>query len=364
MLSLDVHLQMDDFGLDVTTDIASSGVTALFGPSASGKTTLLRSIAGFEKCTGRIAFDADVWLDESVNLKPYKRPVGYVFQETRLFPHLSVQDNLRYAQTRRRRPGTTRDTTREREIGEAEVVHTLDLQPLLSRRPLDLSGGEAKRVALARTLLSAPKLLLLDEPLSGLDQSRKREILPYLERICAEYELPTLFVSHAVEEVARLADQVVALQHGQVKYAGNAADFLQSADTQPLTPVSEAGVAYEAEVTAIDQKLVSMTLVADNRHFVAPALDRFKVGAQTRLFIRARDVSIATQKPQQISIRNVLAATVERIDADETGPYAEVYLRLDQQILHARITRLALGDLGLFIGQSVFALVKSVSFDG
>lgn len=354
MLELDVHLQLDDFTLRVATSIPSSGVTALFGPSGSGKTTLLRSIAGFDRCAGTIALDGNVWLNESVNLSANKRPVGYVFQETRLFPHLSVQGNLRYAEKRRNASAS---------ITMSDVIAKLDLPDLLQRNPLDLSGGEAKRVALARTLLSGPELLLLDEPLSGLDQAKKSEILPYLERVSAEFEVPTLFVSHVVDEVARLADHVVVLQNGQVEYTGDFAAFLQSSQSHTLTPAVDAGVTIPARVIAIEHKLMSMSLEADGHQFVTPATQEFAVGSETRLFIRARDVAIALRAPTEISVRNILPVEVQQIDIDESTPFAEVSLLMDTQVLYARITRAALADLDLAIGQSVYALIKSVSFD-
>jgi molybdate transport system ATP-binding protein len=354
MLDVDVRIDHQDFAADVSATFPGDGVTALFGPSGSGKTTLLRAIAGFGPCRGTIRYDNATWQDDRTSLAAHKRPIGYVFQETRLFPHLDVHGNLAYAMKRAHKPDA---------IELDDVVEQLDLTKLLYRSTNDLSGGEAKRVALARTLLTAPELLLLDEPLAGLDQARKREILPYLERIAKAYRIPTIFVSHVIEEVARLADAVVVLHEGSVRFSGPIAAFLESADTQPLTPIAETGVAIPAVVASVDTNAKSLTLEADGHEIVTPATHELVEGDTLRLFIRARDVAIATARPSQISIRNVLPVKVDAIDVVEDSPYAEIYLSLNDHILHARITRLSLAELGLEVGQEVFALVKSVSFD-
>jgi molybdate transport system ATP-binding protein len=356
-LSIEVRAVLGEFELDVARRIDTRGVTALFGPSGSGKSTLLRIVAGLEtRAVGRVALGDEVWLDSDhrVEVPAYRRPVGYMFQDARLFGHLSAEGNLRYAE---RRSASARQA-----VTFAEVVEALDLEALLSRRIGGLSGGERQRVALGRTLLTQPRLLLLDEPLAALDPRRKMEILPYVEELHPRFGIPTIYVSHAVDEVALLADRTVVLDRGRVAADGPTADILEHLDLQPLAERGGAATVIEARVTGHDE------------HY---QLTRFEIGGQTlsvpgtelaegelaRLVVRARDVSLATERPRSVSIRNVLDGTVVDIREDAGSAFAEVAVDLGPARVRARVTRASLHELGLEVGSPVFAMLKSISLE-
>ena len=330
---------------------AGWGVTALFGHSGAGKTTLLKMIAGtLRPESGRIAvgdfvlFDAD----KGINLPPEKRRIGYVFQEARLFPHMSVKSNLTYA-----RWAGSRESIRSLD----EVVKLLGIDQLLDRRPSTLSGGERQRVAIGRALLSDPALLLLDEPLSSLDHARRQEILPFIERLRDESHVPIVYVSHEIDEVARLADEIVLLQGGKVKASGEAAEIFPLIDGDG----EGAGVLLEGSVSAYDEryKLAEIDLGGTTFQLSDAGL---KQNMHVRLRVRARDVSIARKAPDAISIRNVLPVSILAIEAGE-GPNAHVALDFQGRRLGARLTRRSVDDLGLAVGDQVVALVKAVSVD-
>jgi len=358
MLSVDVQLTLGSLTLEVDQNFERSGITALFGPSGSGKTSLLRVLAGLERAQGRIAFGEDVWLDSSANVDVpvHRRGVGYMFQDGRLFGHLSVSGNLRYAD---RRADRTRDS-----LSFAEVVSALDLEELLPRRIDGLSGGEKQRVALGRTLLSRPSLLLLDEPLSALDSDRKAEILPYLLKLPGQFGLPTLYVSHSVEEVALLADRTLVLAAGRVRAEGETAQILERLDLQALTGRFEAGAVIHADVRGHDAHFHLTELVFDGQTIAMPMVPQLTAGDQVRLRIRARDVSIATQRPKHLSIRNILDGKILELVEEAESAYAELLVQVGEQRIRARLTRSAVADLALEVGQSVYVLVKSVTFDG
>lgn len=354
----EARLSFDDYRLDTRIDTALRGTTALFGPSGGGKTTLLRIVAGLEtRATGRIVFDGDVWADSATGLflPAHRRPVGIVFQDGRLFAHLTVRRNLAYADRRSRHRGGA--------IGFDRVVERLSLAPLLDRRPDTLSGGERQRVALGRTLLARPALLLLDEPLSALDRGRKADILPYLRDLPGAFGIPTLYVSHAVEEIAQLAQDVVFLADGRVRGIGPVADMLERIDLQPVTGRFEAGALLEARVIAQDEAWRLTRLDLEGQTIAMPMLASLALGETVRLRVRARDVSLATARPEGISTRNILAGTVDSIDTEPDTAFAEVSVALGTQRLRARITREAVHALALVPGTPVHALVKSASFD-
>ena len=354
-LDFDLELQRGGFQLHCSEQLPLSGVTAIFGPSGGGKTSLLRCIAGFERAVGRVAFGRQVWLDSrrGTFVPPHRRPVGFMFQEARLFRHLSVAGNLRFAA--KRAPGgvPTFDG----------VVSALDLEALLARPAAALSGGERQRVALARTLLAKPSLLLLDEPLAALDAARKADILPYLEALPKHFGTPTLYVSHAIDEVARLADRVLVLVNGRKHAFGATAAVLERLDAQSIAGPLEAGVAVEARVTGRDMRYRLTLLDLAGQALATPLDEGLQTGATARLRIRARDVALATERPAGISIRNILRGTLAELAEDENTPFAEAVIDVGGQRLRARITRAAAADLRLAVGQSVFALVKSVSFE-
>jgi len=350
------EVDLPGFRLAVDEAIALSGVTAVFGPSGGGKSTLLRAIAGFERPSrGRIVHAGSIWFDVDGNthVAPHRRPVGFMFQDARLFSHLNVAGNLGYAEKRNRTaPG----------FGRQAVVEALDLAPLLERRVTTLSGGERQRVALGRTLLRGPRLLLLDEPLAALDRGRKAEILPYLERIPQQFHVPTLYVSHDIDEVAALADRMLVLVDGRVQLHDGAAAAFARLDLQPLTGRFEAGVVLEGRVAAHDRRLHLTHLDVGGDELTMPLTER-PPGATLRVRVRARDVALAVGRPEGLSIRNVLPGTVTEL-VDVSPGFVEAVVRLRSVQVRVRITLAAVEALGLESGSEVFALIKSVSFEG
>jgi molybdate transport system ATP-binding protein len=354
-LSLNLSLSLDEFDLELAAEIPLSGVTAVFGPSGSGKSSLLRTIAGFERpASGFIRCGAETWCDARVFVPAHRRPVGYMFQEARLFSHLDVDGNLAYAEKR----------AAESPIQRGQVVDALGIGELLKRRVTALSGGERQRVALARTLLTGPKLLLLDEPLAALDQGRKEDILPYLERLHGEFHLPTLYVSHDIDEVAHLADRVLVLDRGRIKAFAPTAAILERFDLAPYTGRFEAGVLVEGEVADHDHRLKVTRIDLHGAQIAVPFAPELEIGEAVRLRIRARDVAVATSEPQGLSIRNQLPGKIAALEADEDTGSAELLIDIGGPRLRARLTLAAVEDLNLREGLSVYALVKSVGLEG
>jgi len=335
---------------------SDAGVTVLFGRSGSGKTTLLNAIAGLLRPTrGRIVAGETVFFDSAAGLwlPPQKRRIGYVFQEGRLLPHLSVRNNLLYG--RWFTPAGERYTELDR------VVTLLDIGPLLERRPQHLSGGEKQRVAIGRALLASPRLLLMDEPLASLDSDRKGEILHYIERLRDDTRIPIVYVSHAIDEVTRLADTLVLMADGRVAGTGTAAELSARLDLRALLGRNEGGAVVDAKVIAQDLESGLARLLFDGGELLTPDLDAL-VGELVRVRIRARDVSIATELPQNISVLNCLKGTVSEISED-AGASVEVRIAVGQAAILARITRHSVRKLGLVPGMPVYALVKAVSLD-
>lgn len=333
---------------------APSGVTALFGRSGAGKTTVVNAVAGLIKPTfGRIWVDGEPLLDTDarVNVPVHRRRIGYVFQDGRLFPHLTVRQNLDFG-------GWFSGQATSRTEFE-RVVELLGIAPLLNRRPGNLSGGEKQRVAVGRALLSNPRLLLMDEPLAALDEARKAEILPYLERVRDEWSVPVLYVSHSVSEVARLATTIVALADGRVVRAGPAAEVLADPDAFPLMGQQDAGAILSATVVAHDAEDELTELAISGGRLFAPRIEA-PPGAHLRVRVHARDVMIATEMPMATSALNILRVTVQRISS-RAGPIADVALRCGSEDLLARITRRSLGRLTLEPGKPCFAILKSIA---
>ncbi|MDJ0929007.1 MAG: molybdenum ABC transporter ATP-binding protein [Gammaproteobacteria bacterium] len=355
-LDIDVQLQRQDFSLAVRARIDMHGITALFGPSGGGKTTLLRLIAGLEPdARGRVTFDGHCWQDDEVIVPAHRRGAGLVFQDTRLFPHLTVAGNLRFAAKRApaARPGADFPTT----------VEALDLGPLLDRRVQGLSGGERQRVAIGRTLLARPQLVLMDEPLAALDVTRRADLLPYIESLPTTFDMPFLYVTHALDEVARLAVRTVVMADGRILMQDDTPAVLERLDLTPLTGLPESGVLLDGRVLSHAPELQLTEVDIAGQRLSIPALDRAP-GSAIRLRVRARDVALALLKPKHISIRNVLRARVLEIDIDRDTAFAEVLLDLNGAHLRARITRASADELGLRPGNELFALVKSVAMDG
>jgi molybdate transport system ATP-binding protein len=354
---IDVHLRLDraGFALLAALELPPHGVTALFGPSGCGKTTLLRALAGLERGRGRVALGAEVWQDDERGLfvPTHHRALGYVIQEAALFPHLDVRRNLAY--------GLQRTPPAARRIPLDQVVELLGIGPLMGRRPAHLSGGERQRVAIARALAASPKLLLMDEPLAALDAKRKAEVLPYLERLHRELALPIVYVSHSIEEVARLADHLVLLDAGQVLAAGPLSETLARLDL-PLPLGEEAGVVLEGEVGERDAPWSLARLDVDGEHCRFWARDHgVPLGGPVRLRVLARDVSLTRAPQTGTSIGNQLRGQVEAIAGDSHPALVLVRVRVGRAALLARLTRRSAHALELAPGMPVWAQVKTVA---
>ena len=353
-LSVDLKDRRGDFSLDVAFE-TGSGVTALFGRSGAGKSTIVAMVAGLRRPErGRVTVNGRVLFDSArgIDLPSHRRKVGMVFQEPRLFPHLSVRANLTYGRWAGRRADTT---------SLDRVLALLGLEAFLDRRPDSLSGGEAQRVAIGRALLAVPDILLMDEPLSQLDGARRAEILPFLEKLAHESGVPILYVSHAIDEVARLADAIVVLSEGRVVAAGPIEEIFGRIDLGVATGRYEAGALLLATVARHDRDFALTLLSLGRAEISVPLIDR-PVGATLRLQIRARDVALALARPADVSIRNVLPANVVSVQLEE-GAYAEVLLVSSGQHLRARVTRKSAVELGVAPGQEIFALIKSIAID-
>lgn len=356
-LHVDIVRRFSDFSLQVREEIAFDGIVTIFGASGSGKTTLLRVIAGLDRdASGSLRFGDQVWQDDSRGLfmPPHKRGVGYVFQGARLFGHLSVLENLRYADRRSRRERNG--------IAFDDVVDALDLKPLLGRRTAALSGGESQRVAIGRTLLARPQLLLMDEPLAALDLRRKAAILPYIERLPQVFGVPILYVTHAIGEVAQISQTMILLSRGRVSAVGPVTDLMERLDLYPMTGRFEAGVVLDARVAGHDAEYCLTEVRVAGQGIFVPALD-LPVEADLRLRIRARDVALATQHPDGISIRNILDGKIAEIAEEANTAFAEVLVDIGGAHVRARLTRQSVGELSLAVGHPVFVLIKSVAID-
>jgi molybdate transport system ATP-binding protein len=343
------------FSLDA--NFASTGrLTALFGASGSGKTSLINMIAGLVRPgQGRIEAEGRVLVDSDAGIfvPRHKRRIGMVFQDARLFPHMSVRSNLGY--------GRWFTPAGERYANMNAVVELLGIGPLLDRRPGKLSGGEKQRVAIGRALLASPKLLLMDEPLASLDEARKAEILPYIERLRDETKIPIVYVSHSIAEVARLASDVVVLAQGRVMASGSAADIVQRVDLLPAEERGEGGAVIEARITRHDERFAMTILDSAAGKIHVPRLDA-AIGASRRIRIRARDVMIATQRPAGLSALNVFEGTIVALEPEGSGG-VEVRMDCGGVPLLARITDQSRQALELRLGLAVFAVVKTMSFD-
>lgn len=345
------------FALDAAFTVPAKGVTALFGPSGCGKTTVLRCIAGLHRLPeGTCVVDGDVWQDTTMFRPPHRRPVGYVFQEPSLFPHLSVERNLLYG-ARGMRPTGGADR-----IGFGEAVDLLGLARLLDRAPRHLSGGERQRVAIGRALLTQPKLLLMDEPLSALDRGTRDEILPFLERLHEGLALPVVYVSHDTMEVERLADTLVLMEVGRVRSAGPLGD-LQSDPSLPLATARDAAVSLDAVLEAFDEDYGLLTLVAGGARFIVPGAAGV-IGGRRRIRIAAGDVSLSREPQETSTILNSLPVRI--VSATPVGTHEMLAVLGAGQggsgpRLLARVTRRSWDRLGLAEGQAVHAQVKSVA---
>lgn len=334
-------------------NLPGRGITALFGASGSGKTTCLRCMAGLERWPGGVfSVNGQVWQDHRTWLPPHRRALGYVFQEPSLFAHLSVRANLEY--------GWRRVGAAQRRVDWDQALGLLGVEPLLQRMPSQLSGGEKQRVAMARALLTSPQLLLMDEPLAALDAPRKAEILPYLERLHSELAMPVVYVSHALDEVLRLADHLVLLDAGQVVASGALSEMLARLDL-PVMQLDDAATVVQASVAEHDA-VYGLTRIVFDGGSLWVGLSAQALGSTVRARVQARDVSLALSPPQRSSILNVLAGRIVEM-RDEGPDKVLVLLALGQseQRLASRITRRSRDHLGLYAGQAVHAQIKGVA---
>ncbi|TCV86730.1 molybdenum ABC transporter ATP-binding protein [Sulfurirhabdus autotrophica] len=346
-------LSRSEFCLETDFEIPGKGVTALFGQSGSGKTTLLRCLAGLERAKdGLVVVNGECWQDESnkLFLPIYQRSLGYVFQDARLFPHLNVQRNLEY--------GWKRILPGQRRVIYKNVVEWLGLEHLLKRTPEKLSGGEKQRVSIARALLTSPQLLIMDEPLASLDSVAKAEILPYLEKLHQTLSIPVLYVSHSLEEVARLADFMLLLKSGKLIASGKTTEVMTRLDL-PLSHLDEACASINTTVVGHDETY-NLTNVEFSGGTISVSRLTKKTGDSVRVQILAKDVSLTMVKPQQTSILNVFEACIIEI-SDDNSSKVLIKLTVGKDLLLARITRKSLILLGLSPGQKIFAQVKSVA---
>ena len=336
------------FTLDVNLQLPGHGVTALFGPSGCGKTTCLRAIAGLERAQpGRVVVNGDVWQDDAQKIwrATHERGLGYVFQEASLFDHLSVRGNIDY--------GLQRTPAARRKVALEQAVGLLGIAPLMDRKPQALSGGERQRVAMARALATSPRLLLMDEPLAALDAQRKAEVLPYLERLHHTLDIPMLYVSHAIDEVARLASQMVLMREGRVLAQGRTNEL-------PLAHGDTAATVIEGTVQQHDAHDHIATVAFSGGQLLLVSPKAHAIGEPIRLRVQARDVSLALTAPCDTSILNVLPATVVALGEDSPGQ-TMVVLDAGSTRLLARVTQRSAQALALASGQPVFAQIKGIA---
>lgn len=345
-------LRHTGFTLDVDLTLPGRGITALFGHSGSGKTTLLRLIAGLEQAPGGfLAIDGEVWQGDNVFLPAHRRPLGYVFQESSLFPHLSARGNIEYGM--KRTPQALDRAALDHIVGLLAIGH------LLERRPSQLSGGERQRVAIARALAVNPRLLLMDEPLAALDIKRKQEILPYLEQLHDELDIPVLYVSHSPDEVARLADYLVVMEEGKIPASGPLDEILARLDL-PFRLGEDVGIVLDAVVGErdADWHLARMDFPGGSLWTRDKGIS---VGRKVRVRVLARDISLSTQHQEHTSIQNHLRGQVDAIADDEHPGLALVRVRVGPTALVARLTKRSAATLGIAPNQDVWLQVKSVA---
>lgn len=355
MLEISIQLPRDRFSLQVEESLDTGAIWAIMGPSGCGKTSLLRALSGLEsRARGRITFQGEVWQDtgRGVWVPPRQRGIGYIFQEARLFPHLDVMGNLEFARRRARPSGKAPEFS--------EVVEPLGIEPLLGRGVARLSGGEKQRVAIARTLLSAPRVLLMDEPLASLDWASKVSILPRLRDIQRHFQIPIIMVSHAREEVARLADQLLLINHGQVVDRGFCRDLMSRAGS-PLANDDQALSVLEAQVIRHDPDYPLTELQLDDQTLVVNRLSVQK-GEWVRVVLSAHEVSIVLDDISCTSVQNRLSVRIQWIR--ELGSHHVLLsLAFERQQMLALITRKSLKGLGLSVGQTVYAHFKAACLD-
>ncbi|MCP3999425.1 MAG: molybdenum ABC transporter ATP-binding protein [Gammaproteobacteria bacterium] len=349
-LSAQLRLINNGFSLDATLNTPDNGITVLFGASGTGKTTLLRAIAGLEKSTGSLSVGGEIWQDEHTCLPAHKRACGYVFQEANLFTHMNVRSNLQY--------GYTRSEHAEYCINFEHATELLTLNKLLDRPSTQLSGGERKRVAIAQALLSGPKLLLLDEPLASLDARHKSELMPFLERLHSELDIPIIYVSHAPDEVAQLADYLALMDGGRILATGAMNEILTRFDL-PVAHDADAGAVLSVTPGDHDTQYNLTTLNFSGGSLLVPG--RIDTDCENmRVRIMARDVSLTLQRQTNTSILNIVSTTVIELSNDGA---AQTLVKLDAggTALLARITCKSAAAMNITTGMKLYAQIKSVA---
>lgn len=343
----------DGFKLDCTFDFPNSGITVLFGASGSGKTTVLRCVAGLERAEGYVTVEGAEWQNDEkkIFLPTWERPLGYVFQEASLFPHLTAGQNIEFA-AKRSKSSDARNRMQE-------AIELLGIEKLLKRKPAQLSGGERQRVAIARAVATEPKILLFDEPLAALDFKRKSEILPWLEKLKANLQIPMLYVTHSAEEVMHLADHLIVMEDGKIKTSGSLSEVLSNIDI-PVQIGEDNGVLLHGIVVSKDPQWSLMSVRCGNLTFTIGD-NGLQVGSPILMRILAREVVFAKEKPEGVSVRNCMEGIVEGISG--LADPSKVLLRANcsGEIIVGKLTRLALNELQIKKGSRIWLLIKSVA---
>jgi len=354
-LTVESRLTLGTFDIDVHKSFEIDGVTGLFGASGSGKTSLLRVIAGLElQSRGVVTFDGDIWQNDKTFLHAHERSVGYVFQDARLFTHLNVEQNLAFARNRRSIGGES--------ITLEDTIQAFDLETLLARSSATLSGGERQRVAIARSVLTNPRLLLLDEPMVALDAGRKKEILPYIETLATRFSIPTIYVSHSTQEIARLANRVIVMSKGRVQSIGETATVLNELSSGDPEFADDPISILKATVVNHDSEN-SLTILDCQGRMISVPQSHLQPGSETRLHVRAGDVAVASKRPEHLSIRNILDGVITEMNAVNGTAFVIVSINIGDSVIRAQLTKTAVRDLQLKIGAPAFALLKTASFN-
>ena len=355
MLSVNITKAFGSFRLETQFEVEEGSITAIFGKSGAGKTSTINAIAGLTRPdVGVIQIGNTTLFDQNlrINLPIYKRQIGYVFQDDRLFPHMTVRNNLIYGTPK------TRDVANSPNL--TDITGLLELAPLLERRPRTLSGGEKQRVAIGRALLSNPKLLLMDEPLASIDVQHRFEILPFIQRVREKTGITIIYVTHALEEVIFIADQIILLSEGQVTAQGTVEEIMSRLDLHPMTSRFDAGAVISATYSGYDREFDLGELSFEGGTLRIAGLNA-EIGIHLRAHIRARDVSLMLDKPKDTSVLNVFKGELIEIRHEE-GPQLDLLINIGTPLI-ARITRKSLNDLNLDIGSKVYAMIKAVAID-
>ena len=359
MLKVNLNHRLGDFRLEAEFEAEANSITGLFGKSGAGKSSLIDMVSGLVTPDhGHISIGDDVLFDSKrgIDLPPEKRRIGYIFQDSRLFPHMNVRANLTYGMPR----GASDEKSQNGEMSFDQVVDLLGFSSLLDRRPKNLSGGEKQRIAIGRALLSNPRLLLMDEPLASIDVQRRNEILPFVEQLRDEIGMTVIYVSHAIEEVIRLADKMVLLSDGQIAATGSVEDIMSRLDLHPLTGRFDAGAVLSTTFSRYDTEFDIGELAFGGGTFRVTGVN-LPAGTPLRAHVRARDVSLMLTRPEGTSILNVFEGRITEI-GDYGGPQIDILMDIGAPLM-ARVTRKSYTDLQLAKGKSVFALIKAVAID-